>query len=487
VFVPETECGAYEGYRTKARFGWMAIEAQCKGNQSSSSSSTQSSASSTGKGCIEVIKETFNPNGQILNPTAQFTFRMEGQVRVNDGSGRVKFENINPGWHTVTEDIPSGWTQMSVTPNLGQVHVQAGNACAVVVFKNKQIVGSSASSQSSQSSQGSQTSQSSVPMGCIDVVKETFDVNGNLMNPTAAFTFRMEGRAQVSDSNGRTRFENVYPGVRTVTEDIPGGWQQINVTPNNGQVTVQPGGNCAVIVFKNRLVSQQSSSSRRSYECSDNIDNDGDGRTDYPNDEGCYGWEDDDEYNKKHSSSRSSKRRRTGDFVVTKEASASEVFPNGTVEFTIEIENDTGEDLEDIEVVDDYPEEDIRITDDDDADDDDGDELRWTISHLDDGDTETITYRAKLKSGARRGDRVCNEVFVSAEGEDDGYEDEADACVSVIEDLPQTGGRNQAGGSSFLKPISSASEGNALPLGIWVVLASIGTSAGAFVAKKYWL
>ncbi len=91
-------------------------------------------------GCIDVKKETFNPNGTVLTPVTQFTFRLDGgsQTVVNDSSGNARFNNVTVGTHTVSETIPSGWTQINVTPVSGQVSVPAGSGCTTVTFKNQQ-------------------------------------------------------------------------------------------------------------------------------------------------------------------------------------------------------------------------------------------------------------------------------------------------------------------------------------------------------------
>jgi hypothetical protein len=94
-------------------------------------------------GCIRVVKETYDTNGNPLTPVAQFTFKLDGNAATtqNDSNGDALFSNVTPGTHTVTEVIPnSNWTQLSVTPSNGTVIVPQGPTCATVVFKNKQVV-----------------------------------------------------------------------------------------------------------------------------------------------------------------------------------------------------------------------------------------------------------------------------------------------------------------------------------------------------------
>jgi hypothetical protein len=329
------------------------------------------------------------------------------------------------------------------------------------------------------------------------VINETWNANGTTITPVAQFTFSAAGQSVQNGGDGQARFNNVAPGTYQVVETIPSGWTQIQVTPANATVTVQSGTSCAVVHFRNAqnslysssstvssVSSSSSSSSSRLPECRDNRDNDDDGHTDYPSDRGCYGPDDDDEYNR--SSSRSSRDSDThsnnGDFILTMEASADEVLEDGTIIYTLEIENDTGEDLEGVEIVSDYPEDDVRITDDDDADEDDGEELRWFIGDLEDGDTYTVRYKVKLKSGVNGGDTIRAEAFAQA----DGYEDDADARVDVIGELPQTGGAAVlAQSATNLRPITAAA--SSMPLSAWLSLALSGLSGGGLIGRKFFL
>ncbi len=108
-------------------------------------------------GCIDVIKETYDTAGNILTPVTQFSFTVNANLSgsnssggsttiQNDGGGRARFVPMAPGTYTVTEVVPSTWTQLSVTPANGVVTVTAGSQCAVVTFKNRQTVASSSSS-----------------------------------------------------------------------------------------------------------------------------------------------------------------------------------------------------------------------------------------------------------------------------------------------------------------------------------------------------
>ncbi|PIQ76580.1 hypothetical protein COU78_02635 [Candidatus Peregrinibacteria bacterium CG10_big_fil_rev_8_21_14_0_10_49_24] len=302
-------------------------------------------------GCIEIIKETFDTNGQPITPVAQFMFSLDNgsQTTQNDSSGHARFDNVAVGSHTVTETVPPTWSQLSVTPPSGVLQVQSGPVCSTVTFKNQQQLQNStftitktdnrttvspgetliytidvkntsavnAANVSvrdtlpadltfvSANSNGThtagvvdwvvpinagQTVQFTVnttvkvatangtvlentaqvlggpstidtttvvtitSSGCIDVVKETFDINGHLITPVPQFSFQLDGGAQstVSNSLGLARFNNVPTGTHTVSETVPPTWRQVSITPPNGLVVVSQGPTCSTVLFKNQ-------------------------------------------------------------------------------------------------------------------------------------------------------------------------------------------------------------------------------------------
>jgi uncharacterized repeat protein (TIGR01451 family) len=92
------------------------------------------------RGCIIVRKETFDPHGGVVTPVAQFRFRLDGaQEQYNDDAGIARFNDVPLGTHTISEDVPNGWEQTSVTPSGGNVVVDRfAPSCATVVVKNRQ-------------------------------------------------------------------------------------------------------------------------------------------------------------------------------------------------------------------------------------------------------------------------------------------------------------------------------------------------------------
>lgn len=92
-------------------------------------------------GCVDVLKETFDPSGAKITPVAQFSFMLDGTTVSSDSNGVAKFTGVTPGTHTVSEVNPgSAWSLLSVTPSGGTVVVGSGPACSTVVFKNQQVI-----------------------------------------------------------------------------------------------------------------------------------------------------------------------------------------------------------------------------------------------------------------------------------------------------------------------------------------------------------
>ncbi|HVW66750.1 MAG TPA: DUF11 domain-containing protein [Candidatus Peribacteraceae bacterium] len=239
---------------------------------SSVSSSSSISSQPPAPGCIQILKEAFNPAGQQLSPVPQFTFRLDNNQTVqSDANGNARFDNVSPGNHTVTEMIPQGWNQILVTPQNGQLFVPSGSFCAGIAFKNQQQqLPSSSSSSSSSVVSSSSSSISSLPMssssssappllGCINVQKQAYNNAGNPITPVPQFLFTLDGtQTAMNDANGNAFFGNVTPGQHTITESVPGGWAQIQ---SPGTITVQSGMSCANALFKNQQTVPPSSSS----------------------------------------------------------------------------------------------------------------------------------------------------------------------------------------------------------------------------------
>jgi uncharacterized repeat protein (TIGR01451 family) len=188
------------------------------------------------KGCVEIVKQVYDPNGNQILTVPQFTFTLDGnRTGVNDSTGNLKFADVTPGQHVVVETLPAGWTQELVFPANGQLNVQAGNVCAQAVFRNRQLP------------------PPPPELGCIEVVKKVFDPDGIQIPTVPQFTFSLDGvRTGVNNSAGNLQFNSVTVGSHTISESLPPGWQMQSVSPANGTVTVTSGNVCAKVTFENK-------------------------------------------------------------------------------------------------------------------------------------------------------------------------------------------------------------------------------------------
>lgn len=143
----------------------------------------------------------------------------------------------------------------SISPGVGSITPVSGGS--VVVYP---ATTTTYTMTTNHSNYGGVNCQVTVPVpppsnGCIEILKETYDTNGNPLTPVAQFTFKLDGSATtVNDANGNAIFNNVTPGLHTVSEILPPTWQLLSVTPVNGLVYVSPGPICAAVVFKNKQV-----------------------------------------------------------------------------------------------------------------------------------------------------------------------------------------------------------------------------------------
>ncbi len=241
-------------------------------------------------GCIEIMKETYDPHGNRLPVDAQFTFILDAtRVTYNGANGRARFDNVTPGQHGVAEIIPSGWTQLSVSPQNGVVNVTASVNCAQVTFRNRQVFVSNAQCADGYDNDGDGLTDFPADTGCTSATD----------NDEYNSTFVPQCRDGV-DNDG----DNLV--------DFPNDLGCVNADDNNEQnQTVQavacadgvdndgdglvdlldPGcANAADTSEANTVVPQLVA-------CNDGIDNDQDGTIDFPLDTGCQSATDTDEFN----------------------------------------------------------------------------------------------------------------------------------------------------------------------------------------------
>ncbi len=402
-----------------------------------SSATTQLTCPTQQMGCIDVIKETFDPFGNILTPVTQFTFTLDGtRTAVNNSQGRARFENVPAGQHTVTETLPNGWAQQLVTPAGGTVSVPAGTACATVTFKNKQ---------------------------------NTFAGNeGFTISKTDGRTEAEPGdtlRYVITVRNvGLTRQTNV-----TVTDTLPEEVEFIDATPNESDEDGRD------IRWENQTFE---AGETKTYEIEVEIDDDADGetllntarvqdktatdRTDVEDDD-----DDEDE---------------DLEIDLRKTASTSEVFPGGIIDYTVTVENTGDETIEDLVVTDQLP-ADVIIIDDGDADSRSGRRLEWEIDELEEGDEATFRYRVSVPTYMVAGQIIRNDVCVEADDLDD------DVCESVTTTvlgiIPRTGSTASSAPTNHLKPLTPAKPADStIPFLAFIALAGVGTGAAAGFGRK---
>jgi uncharacterized repeat protein (TIGR01451 family) len=404
------------------------------GANNQSSATTQLTCQDAQLGCVDVIKETFDTNGNVLTPVTQFSFSLDGtRTAVNDSLGRARFENVPVGSHTVTETIPTNWTQLSVTPQNGTVNVTAG-ACATVTFKNRQTV--------------------STGNGWT-ISKTDHETE---VEPGDTLTYEITVRNASS-----TRQTNV-----TIIDTLPSDVNFEDATPN------ETSENGRVIRWENQTFE---AGETRVYEVEVEVDDDAEDtlvntaevagitatdRTDVDDDNNGDDLEID----------------------LTKTASTSEVFPGGIIDYTVRVRNTGDETIQDITVIDTLP-ADVIIIDDGDADSHSGRRLEWEIDELEDGDEEIFRYRVSVPTYMVPGQVIRNDVCVESDDLDD--ETCESVNVSVLGQIPTTGAPTRTAANEHLKPIaktSSSADDGSMPFLALIALAGAASGAGIGFGRK---
>ncbi|HVW67206.1 MAG TPA: DUF11 domain-containing protein [Candidatus Peribacteraceae bacterium] len=515
--TPETNTGNNSSQYT--------TQVQCQA--SSSSIPTQT-------GCIDVLKEAFDPNGNELNTVPQFQFFLDGtNPMYNDSTGHLRFSNVTPGTHTVSELVPNGWSQYLVTPVNGVVYVQPGGSCVGVTFKNRQNALSSSSSSAN---------------GCIDIYKTAVDQNNNQIYYVPSFTFTLDNNQNATnDSSGHAHFDNVTAGQHTISENVQNGWSMVSMSPQNGYVNVTPGGACAAVYIRNQqygggtnltitkddgrsqvqpgdhltytirvtnngsndannvtvtdslpngLTARNASNggyvnnqyvtwnnlyipafSSRTLTLNADVDNDASGnltnRAQINNGPTAF----DTDYVEQNISTSLS---------LTKTASTQEVFPGGTIEYTVQLRNTGNGTIQNLRVTDNLP-QDVNVVDDGGADQHNGNQLEWNIGSLSQNAIRTITYRIILGGSWQPGSNVVNSVEARA---DNGIDEHASTTVQVIGMLPQTGFPGmQNPPTVHLHPITTGTQGsNGMPfspLFVWLAFAGLAAGIGGGFMRRY--
>lgn len=447
-----------EGANPANNVSTLTTSLDCTATSSSSSSSSFSSSSSSSSssvssaptiGCIDIYKETFDQYNNRIMPVPQFTFRLDnGQVAQNDANGNAKFVNVPVGTRMVSEDNASGWTQALVTPANGSVNVIGGSTCVSVNFKNRQNTFGSSSSSSADFSISKSDGQSYAELG--EELEYTITVrnNSNVTINNMTITDRVPDELDMDtidirdggrESGRNVRWENITLGAyeqRTFRFSI-----EVSEDDAEDGDTIR------------NTVTADANGIQRTADDTTRIEDEGS----------------DDE-----------------DLTVNKEVSSTEVFPGGMVEYTIRVRNDSNRSLTNVRVTDIFPSNafdsisNIRPS----ADSRSNSQMVWKLGTLEDGESVTIRYTADIDHSAYPGQTITNNVEVKS-----GNITVSDSArVSVIGNLPQTGGNTPGnGGSQFLRPISSAGTESGMPTALWVALALTGIGTGGFFGRRFFI
>jgi hypothetical protein len=151
------------------------------------------------------------------------------QTATTDANGFYHFDDVGPGSYSLSEDLQSGWKQTFAPSN--PVTPQSGQDISNEDFGNFQLVTISG--------------------------HKFNDVDGNPATqgddvPLAGWVINLAGTASATattDANGFYHFDNLGPGVYTLSEDLQTGWKQ-TFAPS-GPIVVQSGQNVSNEDFGN--------------------------------------------------------------------------------------------------------------------------------------------------------------------------------------------------------------------------------------------
>ncbi|MDO8648989.1 MAG: hypothetical protein Q7R81_04375 [Candidatus Peregrinibacteria bacterium] len=409
-------------------------------NNTSQTVTTTITCQSDQNGCIEILKETFDVNGAVISSVTQFTFSLDGQrTVVNDYQGRARFDNVSVGTHTVTETIPSGWSQLSVTPSNGVVQVTQGT-CVGITFKNRQTSLSTTDLEISKTDGRTEVEPGERLIYTISVRNTTSTEARNVV-----VTDTLPDQVEVINigTNGNRNGRTISWSGLTVPAN-----QTINLTV---EVEVDEDADDGDILTNVAQVASRTATDR-----TDVVE------------------EEDDEEGR----------------ISVEKSARTEAQPGDEVLYTITIRNSGDTALEDVEVEDTFNEDDLEIIDARDDGDISDDSVRWDIGTLGARQSRTLQYRARVSTSLSHGDTVRNTVRVETRDDSDSDTHE----LRIIDQLPQTGGRDFASSlreaRSFLTPWSggsSESGGGAVAAIVWTVIFTAGIVGGGVLGNRYFL
>jgi hypothetical protein len=90
-------------------------------------------------GCVVLQKETANHVGDPVTTVGQVSVFVGDQWKTVPYNGVVRFDNVPVGYVAFGEKVPYGYVEYLKTPITGKVKVAAGEDCAGVILKNRQL------------------------------------------------------------------------------------------------------------------------------------------------------------------------------------------------------------------------------------------------------------------------------------------------------------------------------------------------------------
>ena len=194
--------------------GWTQSGATCTSGTPAAivvaaGATTTCTITNTQQGSITIVKNTLGGNGAFAF-TSNFGLT---SLTTSGGTASQTFGNLTPGGgYSVSETVPSGWTQTTATCTSGTpaAIVVAAGATTTCVITN---------------------TQGTPPVGLITIVKNAVGGNG-----TFAFTSNF-GLTSLTTAGGTASqtFSGLTPGAAySVSETVPSGWTQTSATCTNG-------------------------------------------------------------------------------------------------------------------------------------------------------------------------------------------------------------------------------------------------------------
>jgi uncharacterized surface anchored protein len=180
-------------------------------------------------GCVDGYKiNQFDQGLRNWTITASNADTQESFIQTSDSKGYFKFMDLTLGSWTITETLQDGWTP--VTPPEFVVNVDKAFTCEHVRFKNR------------------------TDFACVDVYKrdahDKVGLPGWLIDLQPAFGNGENSQSGTTDGTGWIRFNQLVPGVYTISETAQDGWEPVG--KDHTTVELKATGTCKVVEFFNK-------------------------------------------------------------------------------------------------------------------------------------------------------------------------------------------------------------------------------------------